>query len=121
MNKKTLQANESLEGLFTPIVRRSFGLYYTHAQYIVVGFFIYRGFFKPCHYMLWLVGVISYHKPHQKENQNSSNKLAWHNKNSEFGLVWRLEFVLNSMWVKQTTSKFDFLVLPYTESYIKNA
>ena len=58
--------------------------------------------------MLWLVGVISYHKPHQKENQNSSNNSAWHNKNSEFGLVGRLEFVLNPMWVKQPTSNLTF-------------
>ena len=71
--------------------------------------------------MLWLVGVISYHKPHQKENQNSSNNLAWHNKNSEFGLVGWLKFVLNLVWVKQTTSKFDFLVLPYTKTRIKSA
>ena len=71
--------------------------------------------------MLWLVGVISYHKPHQKENQNSSNNSAWHNKNSEFGLVEWLEFVLNSVRVKQTTSKFDFLVIPHTKTHIKNA
>ena len=79
--------------------------------------------------MLWLSCVNFEQHSQQKESGNDSenpcgsflfNSLS-HGKNSEFGLVWRLEFVLNLVWVKQTTSKFDFLVIPYTESYIKNA
>jgi len=74
-------------------------------------------------------GSNSYRKSKHEEGGNNSNNpcgsflfySSCHGKNSEFGLVGGLEFVLNLVWVKQTTSKFDFLVVVYGDLYIKNA
>ena len=75
------------------------------------------------------LGNHSYRKSKHEEVGNDSNNPCGsflfnslsHGKNSEFGLVGELEFVLNLVWVKQTTSNLTFWMWGWGNLYIKSA
>ena len=79
--------------------------------------------------MLWSHGGNSYRKSKHEEGGNNSNNPCGsflfnslsHGKNSKFGLVGELEFVLNLVWVKQTTSNLTFWMWGWGDLYIKSA